>query len=914
MNKCTKCGTEYEGNFCPNCGTASDAPKVCPRCSAELHKDQRFCSNCGYDLLGESSEYKAKQAKGDAALANNKTVRTALTYAPLVLFALWAALLWAFFAAPVIAGDGFLIENVTLYQLLKDEMMSDLFPVARALISFAAISCAYAAVFAVAQWKGNTVVKFVFNVASYLWHIAIIICAGVFAGKMKEFTDGLEDINGSFVAVVISLTAVFAVLQATATVLSFKGFIQKFNEEKDAVINNKVARIALKYAPLALFALWAALLWAFFAAPVIAGDGFLMENVNLYQLLKDETMSDLFPVARALISFAAISCAYAAAFAVAQWKGNTVVKFAVNVASYLWHVAIIICAGVFAGKMKEFMGDLEDENGSFVAVVISLTAVFAVLQAAATVLRSKFGIETLDKKELAAFKEKLKARLLREREINKRLRKEKIRCASAATITFSMLLCTVFLHYLGTGTLFQNTAEENSDVSIAWIYLVFYIAIAIAAGCFMLKKQWAVGLTLSVCQLAWSVIDIIFAAAALTELTDKWANALLSTFAALGFIFTLLPVALQLMSISSARKRIAKEYDAGYGGELTAAEQNVSGEQKPARKRLTESKTLRTVLKYAPLALFALWAMLLWALFAAPVTEGYVRVDGEYYIENVNLYQLLQDETTSYLFPETMNYLFPAARALISFAAISCAYAAAFAVAQWKGNTVVKFVLNVASYLCHVAIIICVSVFAGTNGSFVAVVISLTAVFALLQVAATVSDFKRGTQKVDEEKDAEIKNKIARTMLKYAPLTLFALWAVLLWALFAAPVMDGYWVNISLYQLLQKNYYDFSPIVWPLISFAAISCAYAVAFAVVQLKKGDCKATRVLNYVSYVWYAIIIALEIIFIQYTNICIVYQTMLFAVLQIVATELNRILNAKQPQAQPVETPKDEVEAQQ
>ena len=27
MNKCFKCGTEFEGNFCPNCGTKHNASK-----------------------------------------------------------------------------------------------------------------------------------------------------------------------------------------------------------------------------------------------------------------------------------------------------------------------------------------------------------------------------------------------------------------------------------------------------------------------------------------------------------------------------------------------------------------------------------------------------------------------------------------------------------------------------------------------------------------------------------------------------------------------------------------------------------------------------------------------------------------------------------------------------------------------
>ncbi len=28
MNKCSKCGTEFEGKFCPECGTAANATPV----------------------------------------------------------------------------------------------------------------------------------------------------------------------------------------------------------------------------------------------------------------------------------------------------------------------------------------------------------------------------------------------------------------------------------------------------------------------------------------------------------------------------------------------------------------------------------------------------------------------------------------------------------------------------------------------------------------------------------------------------------------------------------------------------------------------------------------------------------------------------------------------------------------------
>lgn len=47
MNKCTKCGTEFEGNFCPSCGTPFQVKMFCPRCGKEVLPNQRFCAGCG---------------------------------------------------------------------------------------------------------------------------------------------------------------------------------------------------------------------------------------------------------------------------------------------------------------------------------------------------------------------------------------------------------------------------------------------------------------------------------------------------------------------------------------------------------------------------------------------------------------------------------------------------------------------------------------------------------------------------------------------------------------------------------------------------------------------------------------------------------------------------------------------------
>ena len=69
--KCEKCGTEFEGNFCPNCGTPSEAGKnICPKCGQARSGADRFCKNCGFDFNGADKSVKTGAAAfGSAAAA-----------------------------------------------------------------------------------------------------------------------------------------------------------------------------------------------------------------------------------------------------------------------------------------------------------------------------------------------------------------------------------------------------------------------------------------------------------------------------------------------------------------------------------------------------------------------------------------------------------------------------------------------------------------------------------------------------------------------------------------------------------------------------------------------------------------------------------------------------------------------------
>ena len=50
MYKCTNCGSEFDGKFCPECGTKRVDELICPDCGAKATAGARFCAECGYSF------------------------------------------------------------------------------------------------------------------------------------------------------------------------------------------------------------------------------------------------------------------------------------------------------------------------------------------------------------------------------------------------------------------------------------------------------------------------------------------------------------------------------------------------------------------------------------------------------------------------------------------------------------------------------------------------------------------------------------------------------------------------------------------------------------------------------------------------------------------------------------------------
>ncbi|MDE6397796.1 MAG: zinc ribbon domain-containing protein, partial [Clostridiales bacterium] len=100
MQRCPECNTQYEGKYCPACGTKWQEEKTCPQCGATSGGEARFCNECGYAFVSTPPAPQQTSPKPHNPATAHKAYAV-LRYVPIGLLALFAVLLFAFYAAPV---------------------------------------------------------------------------------------------------------------------------------------------------------------------------------------------------------------------------------------------------------------------------------------------------------------------------------------------------------------------------------------------------------------------------------------------------------------------------------------------------------------------------------------------------------------------------------------------------------------------------------------------------------------------------------------------------------------------------------------------------------------------------------------------------------------------------------------------
>lgn len=203
MPKCKNCGQEFEGNFCPGCGMK----------------------------YGEEPLKYAAVGNGGAGTLTK--VYSALGFVPAALLALFAVLLFAFFAAPVavMGGEGASVELGNAYALNGEGLSQiDGLKVALVILIVSApvgVLCAAAALFATVSRYHRTVgvirrvtLSQILSFAGGIITYVLALVAGVLlVNKISAFDQGLGLFKAGLCPVlVIAFAAAFVALTVVAVV------------------------------------------------------------------------------------------------------------------------------------------------------------------------------------------------------------------------------------------------------------------------------------------------------------------------------------------------------------------------------------------------------------------------------------------------------------------------------------------------------------------------------------------------------------------------------------------------------------------------------------------------------------------------------------------------------------------------
>ena len=199
MMKCKNCGREFEGNFCPYCG--AEYGKALEKSTAGVHGVKSTIS----------------------------TVYSALNFVPALFFALFAVLMFAFFAAPVaVMGGDELSVNLGNAYALNNEALSEITGLQSVLAtsiliaSFAVIFAVFAVIFTLSRYH-RTVATFKGMTMSRIFSIggsAIIYLSAFIAGLLTTIRISAYDEGAGFfkAGACPVLIIVFSVLFAIFTV------------------------------------------------------------------------------------------------------------------------------------------------------------------------------------------------------------------------------------------------------------------------------------------------------------------------------------------------------------------------------------------------------------------------------------------------------------------------------------------------------------------------------------------------------------------------------------------------------------------------------------------------------------------------------------------------------------------------
>lgn len=249
MNKCTNCGTEFDGKFCPECGQKWVDKNSCPQCGSKLAADVKFCPECGHRVgLSEDNKPDTNVRKRKSAddIEFAKWLNGILRYVPMALALLFAVLLPLLYIAPIAEASELMgaAEKVNVYSL--DE---DFYGVSVAFLVFMCIAVVLAIVtlyLHINKDRRNTYITLFGRVriavgelaallAVVLVYLPCIIISAVAMGNAAELNEllggGLMDVvsAGAALKAILSFAVIFTVLAIGCAIANI--LIAKSNPE-----------------------------------------------------------------------------------------------------------------------------------------------------------------------------------------------------------------------------------------------------------------------------------------------------------------------------------------------------------------------------------------------------------------------------------------------------------------------------------------------------------------------------------------------------------------------------------------------------------------------------------------------------------------------------------------------------------
>lgn len=219
MYKCSKCGTEFDGNFCPNCGEKRPQNKFCPNCGKPLEEDFKVCPYCGFGFQPAA----ASGAKVQAA-----KYYKILSVLPAVFMALFAIMtILAVFVMPAVLMfdesvgtlfDDFKVKGFSGYDCLNGAASASMiFGFVALVLSAGYFACAFLHSCSEAKikiGKRSRDLPFIFDIFAVLIMLAQLITSAVCMGIIGADDGGAGLVKpgaGLILPLVFSILFMFAV-------------------------------------------------------------------------------------------------------------------------------------------------------------------------------------------------------------------------------------------------------------------------------------------------------------------------------------------------------------------------------------------------------------------------------------------------------------------------------------------------------------------------------------------------------------------------------------------------------------------------------------------------------------------------------------------------------------------------------